>query len=274
MIYYIENPELYHYGVKGMKWGVRHDPERVGRRRVNAGKKAANKRRGLSKGQKIALGLAAVAAITGTSIYLYKTGKFDKLALLGKQASPIFGNPNLLSTEVKDGLKKVKDFNLAYRPDASNCRQATSEFLCKKAGIDCKAKPAEIINGAVKTGKDPHDLFPESLVNQDMIPRKALQSENNFNSWFATRFKSLCGDEDGFGSLTINLNKRMRHNLSWEVENGQFSIIDTDGVINRSYYSTFANNVNSGFQKAREIEFFRAVGNINMQAVEDQVIRK
>lgn len=28
--------ELYHHGVKGMKWGVRHDPERAERRRIGA----------------------------------------------------------------------------------------------------------------------------------------------------------------------------------------------------------------------------------------------
>lgn len=37
--YYYE-PYLMHYGVKGMKWGVRHDYEPVGRERVKVSKNA------------------------------------------------------------------------------------------------------------------------------------------------------------------------------------------------------------------------------------------
>ena len=176
-------------------------------------------------------------------------------------------------------MERVKDFNKNFDPKASNCRQATSEFMCKKAGIDCDAKPAKIIDGKVQSGLDPHNLFPNSLINNESIPKKALNSEQALNSYLDKRFKSLCGDKDGFGSLTINLYERpdgsmMRHNLSWEVKDGRFRTIDTDGAINRSYYSTINNNINNGFGKGRNIEFWRAEGNIDLNEVDKQVIRK
>lgn len=65
-----------HYGIKGMRWGVRKD-------RQTSDKSTGEKKRGLSRGQKIALGVAAVA-VAGT--VLYKTGNFDKVAAAGKRA--------------------------------------------------------------------------------------------------------------------------------------------------------------------------------------------
>jgi hypothetical protein len=77
--------ELYHYGVKGMKWGVRKEYVPKGRKKAS-GDQTTEKNRGLSRGAKIAIGAATAAAIIGGSYYLYKTGKFDKLAEIGKSA--------------------------------------------------------------------------------------------------------------------------------------------------------------------------------------------
>ena len=54
-----------HHGVKGMKWGVRHDPERVGRVR-SVGSPLNNKRSGLTaKQKKLLKGAAIGAAVVG-----------------------------------------------------------------------------------------------------------------------------------------------------------------------------------------------------------------
>lgn len=74
---YYESNYLSHHGVKGMKWGVRHDPERKGRRprkrlpessgykhKAAVGEES-KQRKGLTAKQKrnIAIGAAAVATI-------------------------------------------------------------------------------------------------------------------------------------------------------------------------------------------------------------------
>lgn len=79
-LYYIPRDDyLMHHGVKGQKWGVRNDPERIGRRRSGlTTAQDINRKRGLSKGAKIALGVGAgalaTAAIAGGGYALYKTG--------------------------------------------------------------------------------------------------------------------------------------------------------------------------------------------------------
>lgn len=75
MNYYIQRNYhpgfLMHYGVKGMKWGVRHDPERTG---------SSSGRKKMSTAKKVAIGVAVAAAVGGASYYAIKTHKYNKAA--------------------------------------------------------------------------------------------------------------------------------------------------------------------------------------------------
>lgn len=70
--YYIKYPdELYHYGVKGMRWGIRHDPERSG---------SGRSRSRMSTAKKVAIGVGVAAAVAGVTYAGIKTGKAKQIA--------------------------------------------------------------------------------------------------------------------------------------------------------------------------------------------------
>lgn len=108
-----QNRELYHYGVKGMKWGVRKEYEPVGRKKRSVSRSNKKSRHRLrleekyrSKGmsnneaekatskrirkEKIAIGTAAVVAAIAT-YKLADSGELNRLAQKGKAF--IHGNP-------------------------------------------------------------------------------------------------------------------------------------------------------------------------------------
>ena len=93
---------LIHYGVKGMKWGVRKE------RSTSAN--GDKKKRGLSTGQKIAIGVAA-AAVTGA--VLYKTGSFDKMAAAGRRYANSRKAKKLGLELVKNPEKSSSNFDKA-----------------------------------------------------------------------------------------------------------------------------------------------------------------
>lgn len=220
MIYYIKNPELCHYGIKGMKWGVRHDPERVGRRRVNVGKKTANKRRGLSKGQKIALGIAAVAAVAGTGVVLYKTGAFSKLSALGKKA--IANNIN-----VKDELSTVgtaKSIADRINPHIEMCNfnsfiagLPSNLNLSLKSDLNGKYEKGvtEFLNKALKNPED--HIF-------DTIPPVVYKDKERLSS---TILRIAKNTEGASGQISSDLITGGGHAFNWKVENGNVKYFDT-----------------------------------------------
>ena len=124
-LYYIPRDDyLMHHGVKGQKWGVRNDPERVGRRR--SGLTTANdinQRRGLSKGAKIALGVGAGVAAAGLAAgggyALYKTGA-------GKVA--VKAGASMLKSAVKTAKSARANGSKLFKPSVKSARASAKVF--------------------------------------------------------------------------------------------------------------------------------------------------
>lgn len=128
--------ELYHYGVKGMKWGVRHDPqpssfrssvlagtyaatgsERIGRaldrsndrdavRQKKAIAKREQSRKRMSTAKKVAIGVAVTAAVAGITYAAVKTGKTKQVSVGAKLVHT--KTPKELAKNVYNGRKIVK----------------------------------------------------------------------------------------------------------------------------------------------------------------------
>lgn len=107
---------LEHYGIKGMKWGVRRTPEQLGYKvspRHAGKKKKSDKKIQLTSGQKKAIAIGAAAAAAGLATYgAYKVGALSKLKNITKKGD--------------DSIRK--DRKVAYR----NRRKLTDDELKKR----------------------------------------------------------------------------------------------------------------------------------------------
>lgn len=107
---------LEHYGIKGMKWGVRRTPEQLGYKsspRHTGKKKKTDKKLKLTPRQKKAIAVGAAVTATGLATYgAYKVGALDKLKNITKIGD--------------DSIRK--DRKVAYR----NRRKLTDDELKKR----------------------------------------------------------------------------------------------------------------------------------------------
>jgi len=122
---------LIHYGVKGMKWGVRKERPSS----ANSDKK----KRGLSTGQKVAIGVAAVAV---TGAVLYKTGSFDKMASAGKRVANKYKAKKLGLELVQNPEKSSSNFDKAM----SMMNEAFDSGRGMRSGKVTTSKPTNVLD--------------------------------------------------------------------------------------------------------------------------------
>lgn len=130
-IFFIDEDEvLAHFGVKGMKWGVR-------KQRPSGGAGPSKKRKGLSRKQKAAIaGILGTAAAAGAGYYLHKSGNGRKLAGLAKKqgaAAKKFaqGKGRNLGAQARVKAAQAKRFTKAQ---SANAKGAAEKLKTTKAG--------------------------------------------------------------------------------------------------------------------------------------------
>lgn len=149
--------ELYHHGVKGMKWGVRkeYEPHPRKKKRDNSDtNNQPNKKKGLTSKQKKALTIGVAAVGTVLAAYggykLYKTGKLDgvidkgKGAFVGGKSQIKFKDGFQLQSKpnsINDNLKKVNPkFSIFNRKTNMNCGNCAIAFEARMRGYDVTAR--------------------------------------------------------------------------------------------------------------------------------------
>ena len=239
--------ELYHHGVKGMRWGVRKEYKPVGRKQSASKQESSEKKKkGLTRNQKIALGVAAVAV---TGVVLYKTGQFDRLADIGKKALG-YGNSSgppvdkLLANgfseveQTKDAIESFFETNEYHNKllgSDSNCMGcAIADWLKEKKGIYAKASMAidiDPVSGlSTKRNwrfKDVEKAFPGTHT----INLKSTNT-NDLRKELLRLYKE--GDSGVFGTTFVELDgTRTRHAIKWSIENGKVRFSDSQYAVTK-----------------------------------------
>lgn len=148
-IFFIDEGEvLAHFGVKGMKWGVR-------KQRPSGGAGPSKKRKGLSRKQKAAIaGVLGTAVAAGAGYYLHKSGNGKKLAALAKKqgaAAKKFaqGKGRNLGAQARVKAAQAKRFTKAQ---SANAKGAADKLKQTKAGKYAEATRLGVNAAKFKAG--------------------------------------------------------------------------------------------------------------------------
>jgi len=208
---YKEEMYLRHFGVKGMRWGVRKTETSSGG--------DDKKKKGLTPKQKTAIKIGVAVAATSLAAYggyrLYKSGKLDTFINSAKSSfDPETGFKKIKGSDI--GISKINKINLFDRGTWMNCGNSTIALELRNRGLD------------VKANKNPTGMYFEQLAQYFKLGDGAAQNihvDENYVSPKAIRSfaesQILKAFPDGArGSVALPMNTG-NHFFGFAIEKGK-----------------------------------------------------
>lgn len=269
--------ELYHYGVKGMKWGVRKKYKSKGRKRSKSqDKPSSDKKKKFEftdkqkKYIKIGAAVAATALVAYGGYRLAKSGKLDGMISSGKKYldGKIGGNiDSETGLKLQSGklsaaanAKKVNPkFNLKDRSTFMNCGNSTIAMELRMRGYDVQALGnkngmtwwnfVEHFKGLKSESirsydSDLYDLDVPEVIERMTDPSLLSKTSNAVES----RLKRVISDSfsgDTARGAMIFPHANGSHWINWVKENGNVTFYDAQNP-NSDLTTMFGMYVNHG----------------------------
>lgn len=260
--------ELYHYGVKGMKWGVRryqnYDGTRTaaGKKREQSNGSSSRNANDFVKGRASssiagmsdeAIGLAAYAAVYaaifgGIAIAAKvseKRGRQRKEQELedlkdDRKIKSFKDAPKLSKKMSPENSAKVTNPDFPSEGTTMNCTFCTTAMVLREKGYNVKA--AKLSDGWYSD-----DLFKKTFNS----PEVKVKAKNNKQV-----ISELSSHGDGaYGNLVVNWKMGGAHSIFWKNENGATNFYD--GQSGKAYKSTADKNMLLSYTNLKNTKYNR-----------------